>query len=354
MHTNLSCTSVHNHFRRCCPMLPSRPCPLTVVVTCACGTASCALPCGAESKAEPPHCVRPCLVPRICRHSPQLQPHRCHFGPCPPCTLSCATPLACLHSCTVGTCHDPSPPVVPDFKPPPPPPKAAVTATAAAAVLAMDNNGTATSGEFQRRKRGTVPDAAPPAPAVQEATLEAARILAAVAKTGEFPSACPPCRHPVEEVCVGGHGSAAMPCCQRQPYRCNALCGRPLQCGNHTCSLPCHAIKENMGSNTDAVDDINSQADPRVPLPCRQCNRACSRSRGCSHGCPLKCHLGPCPRCELKSRVACLCGKTMLQLPCYKLTAAKQVKCNVDEPSPLLSCEKPCHRQLAYCPHPCK
>ncbi|EFJ44757.1 hypothetical protein VOLCADRAFT_82592 [Volvox carteri f. nagariensis] len=276
-----------------CHSGPCRPCPLTVTVTCACGATSCTLPCGAESKAEAPHCFKPCSVPRICRHGPQLPAHRCHYGPCPPCALPCATPLTCGHSCAANTCHDPPPPPVPDFKPPPPPSKSAVAA--ATAMAGADGIG------------GSA-------------------------------------------ICVGGHGSVAMPCSERRPYRCNAPCGRPLQCGNHRCPLPCHAVLDGATNGAAAAAAASGGGDPRVPQTCRPCDRPCGLTRGCSHPCPRRCHQGQCPRCELQSRMACLCGKTMLQLPCHQLTEA-QAKNQINS---LLSCGKPCHRQLAFCTHPCK
>ncbi|GLC51639.1 hypothetical protein PLESTB_000524100 [Pleodorina starrii] len=341
-----------------CHSGPCRPCPLTVAVTCACGAASCTLPCGAESKAEPPHCSAPCSVMRICRHSPNLPPHRCHFGPCPPCPMPCATPLHCGHSCASPACHDPPPPAVPDFKPPPPPSKSAVATAAAAAAAAVAEGSSSTAkgadGERRGKRSASAADAAPPAPAVQQPTMEAARMLASIAATGELPSVCPPCRQPVQEVCVGGHGSTAMPCCERRPYRCSAPCGRALQCGNHKCALPCHAVADGASSSGQAAaaTAAGGEADPRVARPCRQCDRTCGRAQGCSHPCPLPCHQGSCPRCELQSRQACLCGKTMLQLPCYQLTTAQRSQ--GADASSLLSCGKPCHRQLAYCTHPCK
>ncbi|GLI68797.1 hypothetical protein VaNZ11_013294, partial [Volvox africanus] len=338
-----------------CHSGPCRPCPLTVVVSCACGFTTCTLPCGAESKAEPPHCSRPCSVPRICRHGTQLPLHPCHYGPCPPCNIPCATPLVCGHTCAASSCHDPTPPSVPDFKRPQPPPKTAV----ATFMTASESNvgGSGTDREISaRRKRSIVPDAALPVPAVQQPAMEAVEILAASAAACKLPSACPPCRQPLREICVGRHGSVEMPCCERRPYRCNAACGRPLQCGNHSCALPCHVVADAIGSGTVVLTAATAAAeadgsDPRIPQACRQCEQPCVRARGCSHICPLRCHTGPCPRCELQSRVACLCGKTMLQLPCYKLTGA-EAKC-AEGTSHLLSCGKPCHRQLAYCPHPC-
>lgn len=66
------------------PLL-SRPCPLSQSISCACGKTSYVLPCGAEAAAAPPRCNQKCPVPLLCRHAADAKPHRCHFGPCPPC-----------------------------------------------------------------------------------------------------------------------------------------------------------------------------------------------------------------------------------------------------------------------------
>ena len=42
----------------------ARPCPLTVVVSCACRSTRSTLPCGAEAWAMPPRCSKPCPVPQ--------------------------------------------------------------------------------------------------------------------------------------------------------------------------------------------------------------------------------------------------------------------------------------------------
>jgi hypothetical protein len=52
-----------------CHTGPCRPCPLTLQVACACGAAAMQIPCGAESRALPPRCERPCPVARLCRHA---------------------------------------------------------------------------------------------------------------------------------------------------------------------------------------------------------------------------------------------------------------------------------------------
>eukprot|EP00798_Chlamydomonas_sp_ICE-L_P014078 gene14078-20026_t len=99
-----------------------RPCPLTAGIKCACGKVHKQIPCGTESLATPPGCYAPCPVPASCRHAATKAPHRCHYGPCPPCTAPCGTAHpSCGHTCSSKKCHDPRPPPIAPFitaKPP--------------------------------------------------------------------------------------------------------------------------------------------------------------------------------------------------------------------------------------------
>ncbi len=192
-------------------------------------------------------------------------------------------------------------------------------------------------------------------PAVRYPATMAIQALAALASRGDLPSPCPPCREPVPVTCVGGHGTQHVPCCEAAPYSCGAPCGRPLACGNHTCAMACHALAASGGGGAAGASSSSSgggASGPLAPVACRQCDRQCDRPRpaGCSHPCPLKCHPGSCPRCEAPVRAACLCGKTTLQLPCHEAAQAAAAKAAGGP----LSCGKPCHRQLAHCPHPCR
>ena len=51
---------------------------------------------------------------------------------------------------------------------------------------------------------------------------------------------CPPCLTLVEAQCFGGHVKHQQPCSQSHTFSCAQECGRPLDCGNHTCSKQCH------------------------------------------------------------------------------------------------------------------
>jgi len=56
--------------------------------------------CGKERHTSPPHCSMRCRTKPLCHHK-HSQPHTCHFGACPACTLPCKQPLPkCTHICS--------------------------------------------------------------------------------------------------------------------------------------------------------------------------------------------------------------------------------------------------------------
>ncbi|KAF6263962.1 hypothetical protein COO60DRAFT_1292737 [Scenedesmus sp. NREL 46B-D3] len=315
------CEEVCGRWLRCrnhkCPSAchsgPCRPCPLTQRLSCACGSTSYTLPCGAESAATAPRCVQRCPVPATCRHAASRKPHACHFGPCPPCRQPCGTELPCGHTCSSSSsCHDPQPPAVPAFQQPKPPMTSTQAAAAAAAAAKKTAAGRANAGS---------------------------------------------------RVAEGGHQQQPFPCHVVQPFSCGQQCGRPLACGNHTCSKACHAVPTATAAAAAAVAAAEA---------CEVCSRACSKPRSCSHPCPSTCHPGDCAACTVEAAVPCHCGKTTLKFPCWQhqgivqhqemqqlagagpqsgAAAAAAAAAAADD---ALCCGKPCHRQLPHCPHPCR
>lgn len=287
------------------------PCPLTVSVTCACGTASYTLPCGSEKRAGPPVCHSTCCVPRVCRHAAQLPPHRCHFGPCPPCQEACSQTLSCGHPCSSRTCHDPQPSPVAAFSKPKPPP-------ADALISHTHSNGAA-----------ALQDKSPVFQAIASAGQDCTEL-----------STCPACMVPVRSTCVGGHVKQEQACSEHGLFSCGQECSRPLACGNHTCALACHAV-----ATAEQLVQQRSHAD-ELSRPCERCSRPCGRPRCCAHPCPEACHPGACPSCTVPVSVACYCGRTSIELPCTKQGGA--------EAEGTLSCTQPCHRMLPDCDHLCQ
>ncbi|GAA6083838.1 NF-X1-type zinc finger protein NFXL1 isoform X1, partial [Tachysurus ichikawai] len=130
-----------------------------------------------------------------------------------------------------------------------------------------------------------------------------------------------------------------VPCHVRVPFSCGRACGRTLTCGNHSCSLECHAV----------TFDPNREKS-KASKECEQCEEGCSNPRptGCPHPCALPCHHGDCPPCTQMIRQRCHCKMSILYIECLKLTSTD------DEGRKLLtSCRNQCPKQLK-CGHRCK
>ncbi|PAA60769.1 hypothetical protein BOX15_Mlig000051g2 [Macrostomum lignano] len=276
-----------------CHSGPCYPCTERQVITCPCGFARVAHPCGSRRRGppRPPRCPRPCQAPPDCRH-PAREPHPCHSGACPPCRLPCGAELPCGHACQ-SPCH--------------------------AAKLVT----------IKREVRG---------PWDGPAEVQELRCLP-----------CPPCRAPVPVRCLGGHEVANAPCCEAKPRSCGRACGAEMNCGRHRCELDCHELVTAAGSEADPRH--------RCERPCQQSRPQASAAAACRHPCPLTCHRGPCPPCKLSASIRCHCGASKLRRACRELANAAEDKladllrcpnaCQRRRPGCGHPCGAPCH------PGPC-
>ena len=135
---------------------------------------------------------------------------------------------------------------------------------------------------------------------------------------------------------------------------CTRPCGRPLKCGNHTCTDLCH--KGPCASCKEAIfDDISCNCGRTVlqaPLPCGTrpppCSFPCHRPKSCGHPqVAHNCHTDgdDCPKCPFLTEKSCLCSKeTLKNQPCWRadvlcgLVCGKRLKCGSH------TCRKTCHR----------
>lgn len=148
------------------------------------------------------------------------------------------------------------------------------------------------------------------------------------------------------------HTTQRFDCCTAAPFSCGGSCGRPLQCGNHHCALPCHAVADALAS-TSAAPYSSGAVQPQA---CQQCSLPCSKARACEHVCSLNCHPGPCPPCTQPVTRPCHCGKTSLKLECHaavQLERSGGAGCD-DASAAGLCCGRPCHKPLSPCMHPCR
>ncbi|KAF4672416.1 Transcription initiation factor TFIID subunit 9 [Perkinsus chesapeaki] len=144
-------------------------------------------------------------------------------------------------------------------------------------------------------------------------------------------------------------------------WTCGDVCDKLLACGNHHCTLPCHAgpcpscplDPRAIGATrcacgkTAAVTGAEPRRSCVDPLP--TCGKICAKPLPCGHLCPKKCHNGPCDdeKCEEMVELTCVCGKTRRLMPCWEATTMTgpmkcHKKCNA-----LKSCGK--HRCNVVC-----
>ncbi|KAI1310320.1 hypothetical protein F5Y03DRAFT_345751 [Xylaria venustula] len=129
-------------------------------------------------------------------------------------------------------------------------------------------------------------------------------------------------------------------------FKCDSPCGRPFDCGNHSCQRPCHTQDEEQAHCPFSPDVITHCPCGKTPLsditaprescldPIPNCDKACNKRLDCGHVCQDKCHSGPCSPCEQEIELDCRCGRTRTAVICHER----------DECQPL--CEKVCRVQL--------
>eukprot|EP00897_Mesotaenium_endlicherianum_P009425 jgi/Mesen1/8510/ME000480S07858 len=200
---------------------------------------------------------------------------------------------------------------------------------------------------------------------------------------------CPPCAVPAVRPCLGHHagGLRTMPCSADPLFQCDAPCGNPLACGNHTCQGPCHVItrprspggaplpkrddalesngllppgasstslaaaapqaQSSSGAQAGAVGDaINGRNCPHQGKHededlCESCTRRCQKPREpkCPHPCTKPCHPGACQPCKALVKHKCHCGAMVHVLDCHVIGRASAA-----DKDALLSCAGFCHK----------
>ncbi|XP_008191258.2 NF-X1-type zinc finger protein NFXL1 [Tribolium castaneum] len=301
------------------------PCNQTDVVTCRCGQTKLTVPCGRKHKTRPPKCSKLCLIPPDCHHE-KREPHKCHFGDCPPCKQICNKPRSkCPHLCS-ASCHS-------------------------AVVVKIESK--KASMPWEQTK-----------PQLERKAL-----------------ACPDCEVPVSVTCLGEHETCDWPCYKAVPSSCHRPCGRQLTCENHTCTLPCHVVdnspnKISAGQNCEICENPCSKPRPEgcqhdCPKPChpgpcppckqmlrirchcglnqpyvscndwlspekreeiQSCGNQCPKNFDCGHRCRANCHSGPCPNpelCRRKVKLTCKCKRLKKEFSCETVrNNAAKVECD--------------------------
>jgi transcriptional repressor NF-X1 len=140
---------------------------------------------------------------------------------------------------------------------------------------------------------------------------------------------CPPCVFLVDASCACGAERRANVRCHLAPsVSCGRVCGAPLSCGEHTCTLPCHR-------HAALVEQQKGQA----------CGQPCKRPLDCGHTCTALCHPNTrqCPPivCTRKTTITCPCGRQVQQVTCKRVHGVVDVNVVLPE----LVCDDVCEKE---------
>ncbi|XP_053994593.1 protein shuttle craft isoform X2 [Hylaeus volcanicus] len=168
---------------------------------------------------------------------------------------------------------------------------------------------------------------------------------------------CVNCDKMIEQKCHCGKNKREITCQKNVSlvYSCETVCGKLLECGNHTCTKLCHAdacescsltpekITTCCCGQTPLTEKRQSCLDP-IPV----CDKICSKNLKCGqpnnpHTCKAKCHQGDCPVCDLTTDVKCRCGNMDRELACKDLIS------KADD----ARCEKRCTKRRSCGKHKC-
>lgn len=168
---------------------------------------------------------------------------------------------------------------------------------------------------------------------------------------------CANCEETITQKCFCGKNTREITCENNisLTYSCETVCGKLLECGNHTCTKLCHAdacescslIPEKITTcccgQTPLTDKRQSCLDP-IPV----CEKICSKNLKCGqpnnpHKCKARCHEGDCPVCDLSTDVKCRCGNMDREIACKDLIS------KADD----ARCEKKCIKKRSCGKHKC-
>lgn len=135
---------------------------------------------------------------------------------------------------------------------------------------------------------------------------------------------CVPCVEHVDLTCYCGKSTRHFPCTCETSFVCGEVCGKPLSCGNHTCTLLCHEGPcPRCPADPDCVHTCPCGAMKLTILrtscldPIPTCGQPCHKMLKCGqHRCQLTCHAGDCPPCAVRVETSCRCRKVRKRLPC--------------------------------------
>ncbi|KAG7176998.1 protein shuttle craft-like [Homarus americanus] len=166
------------------------------------------------------------------------------------------------------------------------------------------------------------------------------------------PGPCPPCSAFIKRLCPCGAETREVKCSVTEPFICDGVCGKLLNCEGHTCEKSCHK-----GQCVDCEHQIQQRCHcgkESREVSCTKetfsiteygCEEKCRRLLECgNHYCEVLCHPGDCQPCKraVNTITRCPCGKVPLE-KLYERDGAIQRKSCTDL---IPTCSQPCQRIL--------
>jgi len=189
---------------------------------------------------------------------------------------------------------------------------------------------------------------------------------------------CPPCQERNELECFCGKNKEYRPCGSGielktndgiiTKFKCEQICNKLLECGNHRCTFKCHS-----GSCSGCPRKITSpqmcacgkqKFDNYKRSSCLDklptCHYKCDRMLKCGiHFCKQKCHDSECKKCDIPVKKQCRCKAETKVLKCHEYELKKTeaiLSGNIEyitNPDGWIQCRKKCKRIMSCGIHKC-
>ncbi|CCW65577.1 unnamed protein product [Phytomonas sp. EM1] len=164
---------------------------------------------------------------------------------------------------------------------------------------------------------------------------------------------CGDCTKLITVTCPCGKETGEVQC-SSAVFLCGKSCGKPLTCGNHNCTLDCHAgdcppceedpsIVQTCPCGAAPLSQVRQSCLDPIP----RCGRICSKTLKCGlHNCTKECHTGPCMPCVARLETSCRCRQIRKLVNC---TEADNFQCT-RACGTRLSCGRH-YCKVVCCPH---
>ena len=140
-------------------------------------------------------------------------------------------------------------------------------------------------------------------------------------------------------------------------YNCGEQCNKLLDCGNHYCSKLCHSgacdscsdlpsLQQHCACNQTIIPSNNNTIRQSCLAPLPTCQLVCNKPLSCGrHNCTQPCHNGACTAtCAQSMDVACRCMRNIITISCNEYN---QLPIDTDSNTPIVTCKQRCTIKLS-------